>query len=276
MREPSPASGGGYRDREPPSRGAHLLSGGDPDPGFVAEVREALLRAGPRARAGRRTAAVLWGFDMQVEPRTVEIDLPHGRDTSLPGARSSRSGSAVLWTPVIGLAPLLVPPPVDTVLACAAELPLAQAVVIADSALRTGRCRLGDLRAGVGRWRGMGGLAELRAVLRWCDPRSGSVLESLLRVLLCRAGLVPPRTQHVLRDEGTGLVHRVDFAWPLPRLVVEADGRRWHDPADRRDADRRRDNTCARLSWRVLRFGWAEIVHEPAAVVASVRAALAA
>lgn len=82
-----------------------------------------------------------------------------------------------------------------------------------------------------------------------CDGSTSTaapVLESLLRVLLCRAGLAPPETQLVLRD-----------------------------PQDRRDHDRRRDNTCARLGWLVLRFSWADVAHRPEQVVGAVRAALA-
>lgn len=165
-------------------------------------------------------------------------------------------------------------PVVPTVLDCAAELPIAQAVAIADSAVRRGRCTLPELRAGLQARPGLGARAHLHAVLRWVDTSSGSVLESLLRVLLSAAGLVPPCTQLVLLDPCTGRVQRVDFAWPEQRLVVEADGRRWHDPQDRRDADRTRDNTCARLGWLVLRFTWAEVVHRPEEVVAAVRAAL--
>lgn len=271
-------SPGVYRDRPRPPRGEHLLSDGVPDEGYLAEVREALLRAGRGARAARRTAAVVYALDMQVEPPTIALDVPRGR--SVPtgealDARSTRSRSSVLWTPAPGLAPLPVPPVVDTVLDCAAELPLDQAVVIADSALRLRRCTRDELVDALARRRGVGELAHLRAVLRWVDARSGSVLESLLRVLLCSAGLVPPRTQLVLVDPVTGAVQRVDLAWPEQRLVVEADGRRWHDPADRRDADRRRDNTCGRLGWRTLRFTWADVVHHPSDVVDTVRAALA-
>jgi len=262
--------GGLYRDRPLPPRGSYLLSGGAVDLGYLAEVRRAqLLR--PGARAARSTAAVLWGMDMQVEPSAVELDVPAG-SRAAPGLRPTRTSASQLWTPVAGLAPLRVTPAVDTVLACAADLPLAQAVAVTDSALRRRRCSLDALRA-----RAAAGAAATaaRRVLRWVDARSGSVLESLLRVLLSEAGLVPEHTQHVLVDPVTGRAQRVDLAWPSARLVVEVDGRRWHDPADARDRDRRRDNTCALLGWRVLRYTWADVVHDGARVVREVREALA-
>jgi very-short-patch-repair endonuclease len=163
---------------------------------------------------------------------------------------------------------------VDTVLDCALVLPLIQAVVLADSALRAGACSVAGLRRAATARRGTIGAGRLWKVLRWCDSRSESVLESDLRVVLCQAGLVPPTTQRELAGGG-GAALRLDLAWPQHRLAVEADGRRWHDPEDRRDADRRRDNAGARVGWRVLRFSWAEVVHHPERVVDAVRDALA-
>ena len=268
---------GVYADRALPTRGEHLLTGGTPDPGFAAEVRRAVLRL-PGACAARRTAAVLWGFDMLHEPAEVELDVPHGhRPPPIAGVqcRQARRSRVADVVPVAGCLALPVTSAVDTVLDCAAELPLSEAVAVADSALRRGACTRTQLRRAVSARRGLPFAGRLWRVVRWCDPRCGSLLESLLRVLLCEAGLRPPRTQHRIADAGV-LIGRVDFAWPAQLLVVEADGRRWHDPADARDGDRRRDNGCARLGWRVLRFTWAEVVHEPEKVVAHVRAALAA
>jgi very-short-patch-repair endonuclease len=265
-------------DRVLPERGPHLLSGGAVDPRYVADVREQLLCRGPGARAARSTAAVLLGLDLVHEPERVHLDVPRGNrpvDRADVQVRTSRSRTVGTWRPLPGLAPLAVTPPTATVLACAAELPLAEAVVVVDSALRVRRCTRAELVTALERRRGVGELQHLRHALRWCDARSGSVLESLLRVLLLDAGLPPPRTQHVLHDPLTGRVRRVDFAWLEQRLVVEADGRRWHDPRDVRDDDRRRDNGWAVLGWRVLRFTWADVVADSGGVVQAVRAALA-
>lgn len=266
-------------DRVLPDRGAHLLSGGALDRRYVADVREQLLARGPSARAARASAAVLFGLDMVEEPTRVHLDVARGNrvvDTAQVSLRTSRRGASVLWRPLPGLAPLRVTPVTDTVLACAAELPLSEALAVVDSALRLRRCSRAELVRALDRRSGRDGVEHLRQVLRWCDARCGSVLESILRALLCDAGLVPPRTQHLLQDPVTGVRLRVDFAWPRQRLAVEADGRRWHDPQDARDVDRRRDNTCASLGWRVLRVTWADAVHDGDAVVAAVAAALRA
>ena len=65
---------------------------------------------------------------------------------------------------------------------------------------------------------------------------------------------------------------RVDFCFEDAGLVVEVDGAKWHQDVGR---DRARDNALAVLGWRVLRFAWVEVVHEPAGVLAQVVEALA-
>jgi len=65
----------------------------------------------------------------------------------------------------------------------------------------------------------------------------------------------------------------VDFVAPAARLVVEVDGG-YH--ALRRRADERRDRELARAGYRVIRVPAGLVIKNVAAVVAWVRAALAA
>ena len=51
--------------------------------------------------------------------------------------------------------------------------------------------------------------------------------------------------------------YRADFAFPDVRLVVECDGRPWHDP----DRDRRRDADLRRKGWEPLHFTGSEITN---------------
>lgn len=267
-----------YVSEQRPSRGLHLLSGGQVDQGYLAELRAALLTLGGDAAASRRCAAVLWGFDMFVEPSLVEVDVVRSRSrVERPGvdARRRRLDDVVTHS-VMGTAPVRVTAPLTTVLDCAADRPLTEAVVLADSALRSGRVSWEELQLAAAVRASAASAEQIRRVVRWTDPRSGSVLESLLRVLLAEHGILVPRTQHVVRDAAGRFVGRVDFCWLQQRLIVEADGRRWHDPEDARDRDRRRTNAYGRLGWVVLRFTWAEVVHSPDEVVATVREALAA
>ncbi len=144
-----------------------------------------------------------------------------------------------------------------------------QAVVAADSALRHGLIDVADLQGGLDAVRG-GGSRRPRAVAAAVDPLSGSVLETLLRLLL-RGVVPPPLSQFEIRDRVGMFVARVDLCWPAVRLVVEADGYAYHSDRAAYRRDRERLNQLERLGWRVLRFTWEDVVHRPEHVVALVR-----
>lgn len=247
-----------------------VVTGEGVAPAYARQVRAVLLSMTGQAAACGRTAAALYGWGMLVEPaRTVEVAVPHGRGTTprVDDVRvvQRRRLMTVHREVLPGTAPVRVTTPTQTALDCAAELPLLQAVVVVDSALRAGHVTLEVLRQAAERR----GSARIRRVLAFCDPRSGSVLESVLRVRMQLAGVEGWASQVVLR---LAPELRVDFCFPLRALVLEVDGARWHqDPA----RDRNRDNALAVLGWRVLRFTWADVVYEPERVVRQIAAALA-
>ncbi len=65
-----------------------------------------------------------------------------------------------------------------------------------------------------------------------------------------------------------------DFAWPQLRLVVETDDRASHVSLVGVHADRVKDRALGAAGWDVMRFTWAEITRQPAAVAAEVVAAM--
>ena len=85
------------------------------------------------------------------------------------------------------------------------------------------------------------------------------------------AGCVGFGSQAWIHDPG-GRLRRVDFCFEAAGLVVEVDGAKWHPHPAR---DQARDNALAALGWRVLRYTWAEVVHEHARVIAEIQAAVA-
>jgi very-short-patch-repair endonuclease len=172
-----------------------------------------------------------------------------------------------------GTNPLWLTTPLRTVIDCCQTLPLLEAVVVCDSAMRAGDLAMGELRMAARRQQGARNARRLREVLRLVDPASGSVLESVLRCRLLLAGISGFQTQYVVSDHDGGHVLRVDFCFPAARLVIEADGQKWHqDPARQRSLD----NALACCGYRVLRYSWAEIVHDHERVIAEIARAVAA
>ena len=71
------------------------------------------------------------------------------------------------------------------------------------------------------------------------------------------------------------LGYEVDFLWPEARLVVEVDGRAYHDTPHAFHRDRQRDLVLAAGGYRVLRFTWRQIRTDKLATVAAVAGAIA-
>lgn len=262
-----------YSLRPLPERPRHLVTDRGVAPEYVAQVRAELLSLGSGAAACGRTAAALYGWGLLVEPVEVEVARLHGSDLRRRGLRVTqhRHSGRTRVRVLPGTDRLTLTARVQTVVDAAATLPLLEAVVLADSALRSGTVTLEELQRAASRpLRGTAGAERVRQVVALCDPASGSVLESLLRVRMVLAGLSGFRTQGVLRRLPQ---LRVDFCFEQARLVVEVDGARWHTDTAR---DQARDNALAVLGWRVLRFTWSEVVHGPEQVLAAIRAALSA
>jgi very-short-patch-repair endonuclease len=238
-------------------------------PRFVHEV-ELVQQIGPWSAVSHQSAARVWGIEL-VEPGGEHVTVPRNRGrVHLPGWTVHRADLASDEVEMRG--DIRATTPVRTVLDLARLLPFAQAVVAADSALRQSlfslEVLLSTVAAVVGR-----GAGRVRALGSAVDPASGSVLESMLRVLLVGHGLGPTYTQWPILD-GERFIARVDFAWPAARLVVEADGFAYHSDRASYRHDRERLNDLERLGWRVLRFTWEDVVGRPDYVVAMVRAVL--
>ena len=232
------------------------------------------LAVGLQATVSHGDAALLWGMELVSTPQVRTVTVARDRSRLIrKGARVHRSDLDA--DERVHREGLWVTTALRTVLDLCRSLPLGEAVAAADSALRRGLVTVDELTSALCRLPPGVGRARVAAVLRLVDPESGSVLESLCRVLLRQAGLAPEQTQLVVHTAAGRRIGRVDFAWPSARLVVETDGFAFH--ADRRAfrEDRRRGNALVLAGWRVLRFSWEDVVHHPDDVVAAVREALA-
>lgn len=225
--------------------------------------------------ASHTTAARAWGIELVEPPAGPEVTVCRDRSRARwPGTvvhrRDLGPDEVVLSDGVRVTAPL------RTVLDLCRSLPLHEAVAAADSALRKGLVRLDELLGAAGALPAARGRTRVAEVVRLVDPLSGSVLESVFRVLLALAGVPAPESQHVVRDASGRVLGRVDFAWTRERLVVETDGYAFHADRASYRADRRRTNALVLAGWRVLRFSWEDVLHDPEHVVATVREALLA
>ncbi|MBD8506058.1 hypothetical protein HT102_06125 [Hoyosella sp. G463] len=141
-------------------------------------------------------------------------------------------------------------------------------------------CRATDLAPNAlldlaGALRATPGAARLRALAGLVDPGAESPRETVLRLLLLRAGLPRAVTQFVVRDARGRFIGRTDLAWPRWRVAIEYEGsHHFTDPEQaRRDAER--GNRLMRAGWRVVRVT-APMMQRPDLIIEEVRAALRA
>lgn len=220
----------------------------------------------PGAVVTGASAAVLWGVDLAGVGDDVELTLPPAshprrhpglvvRRTSLPETDVCVRGGVRVSTPEA------------TVLRLAGALPRDDAVVAADRLIRATGTDLAALRERAG-----AASARARTVCALADGLAESPPETRVRLLLRRGRLPEPVAQYEIRHDGR-FVARVDFAWPEFRVALEYDGA-WHGEQRQFARDRQRLNRLQEAGWRVV-FVTAADLHDPARLLASVRAALA-
>ncbi len=126
------------------------------------------------------------------------------------------------------------------------------------------------------RCRGRNGVRAFESILtaRADSPTESWLERQMLRVLE-RGGLPAPRCQRRIARRGA-FVARVDFLYEPERVVLEVTGAVAHSTPIQRAADAKRRNALITAGYTVLEFTYEQVVGEPAAVVAQVRAALAA
>ncbi|HSP39397.1 MAG TPA: DUF559 domain-containing protein [Frankiaceae bacterium] len=151
-----------------------------------------------------------------------------------------------------------------TVVDLARALPMAEGVVLADSALRLKLCSLDDLhQAYLDCQTWPGALSAGRAVF-FADPLSESPLESLVRVRLQECSVPAPRLQVPLQvGEYT---YRLDFLWEEHRTIGEADGLSKYDDPSVLRAEKLREDRLRDLGYEFVRITWQDIRADPDAV----------
>lgn len=214
------------------------------------------------------SAARFHGFALLAEPGQHHVTVPRGRRKErLAGAvihRRDVSADAELarW-PVTG--------PLRTCLDCLRLLPLRDAVVLGDSALRMERVSHDQLVTGAALLRGNRSAAARRAA-SMLDPRGESALESVARVEMHLAGLPEPEPQVVIETPLGS--HRLDFYFRAHHVGVETDGFATHGMRSGLLRDCERHNAYVVGGVLVVRFGYEHVVGMPAFFTSTVELAL--
>ena len=238
--------------------------------GPFADEMAALLACGDRAVISHWSATGV--FALRPRPiAPVDISVVGGLSGKRPGIRPHRASSLPPGDVVLRHG-LRVTTPARTLLDLAAVASRDALERLTEEAQVQRLVSQGELAAVVQRGAGRPGVAKLRAVLDFIDEPlfTRSEGEKRLRAL-CRSSALPmPRTN--VKRAGW----EVDAVWDDQRLVVEVDGRQFHDTGASFERDRRKDADLLLAGYRVLRITWRRLTREPEQVIATIAAALAA
>lgn len=230
----------------------------------------AVLACGPEAVLSHRSAAALWGLRQDGRSR-VDVTAPGRRGRMPIGIEAHRHGSlraddrtSVNGIPCTSIARTLLDL-AGVVSARELRNAITQAEVLGVFDLRA-------VRGLIARSRGRRGIARLRRALDEFDPGmeyTRSELERRFLSLCARKRLPRPEVNAPLDIDGEPI--KPDFLWRKARLVVETDGRRFHDTAVAFEKDRHRDQQLLVAGWRVVRCTWRQVVDEPAELAQTLR-----
>jgi very-short-patch-repair endonuclease len=124
--------------------------------------------------------------------------------------------------------------------------------------------------------RGRPGVAPMRRLLRELDPvhAARSTLEVKTRRLLVARGINDFVREHPL--DWNGRTYRFDFAFTGPRVILETNGRRWHDDASDYEHDQEKWSVPGRHGYRIVFATWEKVTRRPQQLLCELAATMAA
>lgn len=154
-----------------------------------------------------------------------------------------------------------------TLVDCLRTLPLADALAVADSALRSGVSRTRLLA--IARDARGPGARRVRHLASLADGRAANPFESALRAICLEVDGLEVVPQVEIYDPH--FLGRPDLVDCRLRIVIEADSFEWHGTREALVADARRYNALIAAGWLVLRFTWDDVMYRPDLVAATLR-----
>lgn len=209
-----------------------------------------------------RTAAWIHGVDVltyaehdvlpPVETCALRWHAPTRRDGVLGRTRDLRPDD------VMRVAGLCVTTPLRTALDLGCNLRRREALAALDAFMRLHGLTREQLLAEAIRYFRRRGVVQLRQLIPLADPRAESPRESWTRLAIIDAGLPAPESQFWIEIDGVP-TYRLDLAYPRLRIVIEYDGKEFHDRTpEQREHDETRRAWLARNGWTVIVVGRGE------------------
>ena len=248
-------------------RGVYAV--GHPNLPLAGRFLAAVKACGPRAVLSHFSAAVLWALvawddrhpEVTVTGRGshVHAGIRVHRTLAFDDEDLSRHDGVPVTSPartLVDLASVLDYKRLRRAVRQAQSLRLVTAAELLDALDRAGR---------------RPGRRKLLRIIATSTAPTRSELEDWVLDLILAGGLEHPDVNVPLMLDGRRVVP--DFRWPRERLVIEADGAKWHDNRIAREDDAERQALLEANGERVVRVTWQQAVGRPAQTLARFRAA---
>ena len=236
----------------------------------------ALLWAGNEAAAAGRSAGWVYGLE-GVLARRPEIVVERPRSPRHPAVLTltTRDAASLMRRVHRGVR---VTGPEATLLLLAKLLGDEAFEIACEDARRRRLTSVSALRAYLERFgrSGRGGVAPLRALLDQLDPHhpARSTLEVKTRRLLSANGITDFVRERSLAWEGRKYCY--DFGFDRSRVILETNGRRWHDDPTDYERDHEKWSVPARYGYKLVLATWDKVVKHPGELIEELRTTLAA
>ncbi len=240
-------------------------------------ARAALTWAGPTAAGWGRSAATMYRLDGIVVPEAEIVVPANRRARSRPGIHVVHCDdrASLMIRRERGIAVTGIEATLTALASCVDSEALE---VACEDARRRRLTTTAALTAYLDRHGrpGRAGIAAMRALVHRLDPKhpSRSALEVKTRRLLVAHGLGDFVREFPLHWNGR--TYFFDFGYAPRKVIVETNGRRWHDDPNDYEYDNEKWSVPGRHGYRIVFATWKKVTQEPDTLVAEIRATLAA
>jgi hypothetical protein len=226
-------------------------------PGVSGRLAALDLMTGRPLVACMNTAAALYGFDTESDPRVHVLDPAIRMRPTERVMVHQRAGA-----PLTRVRDRLATAPAWTAVEVARTLRRPRALATLDASLHVQACTVADLRHAVDEQKGRRGIVRVRELLEYADGRAESPMESEARLVFIDGGLPMPELQYEIVDR-RGQLWRVDFAWPQAMLIAEYESMEWHATPEALKHDRKKTACLQECGWKTVPIVVDDVRHQP-------------
>lgn len=226
------------------------------EPTTIEELaRSYAARMPPGGRFTHTTSAQLLGLRMPEAFREHALHVGVPRPARAPRGRGVIGHQVDAGSPTLGMGGLPLTPAFETWLQCATLLSADDLIIMGDGLLRRFKpwASMAGLAEAVSQAAGCRGAAILREALASIRPGTDSARETMLRLIVVRAGFPEPEVNGPIVNRYGATIAHGDLVFREKKVILEYEGRHHADDERQFSIDIARLDELMEEGWRVIR-----------------------